>query len=400
MDTVICGPTAYQYWRIPPIVHLLCAAPEDYPVLRKIIGLEELRGFRSDLDSRSPFTASCGGPAWRNVREESKTLRESHRFLSSFANYPVDILVHDRNATCPTGILNPWLWTHDLPHGSTTQIVDDLYVTTPAFTLLQLASKASLAQTVMLASELCGSYAVYEAPAPIASQLNKLALRGRLRSFGGWTPCLSESGQVTNLWKREPLLTPGQIMSLAEEASPCRGCNTLRQAAELVVPMAASPFETQAGILLGFSRRRGGEGFAGFTHNERVELSRAAKLVADRGCCYCDLYWPDGLDIECQSAQYHDNSGSYLSDADRSAALELMGVKVLPLTFKQVKDERRFDAFSKAVAHALGVEPRPKTTRQLAAAETLRSEVLVDWNSLPFMAIAKPKNRKSRKSMS
>ena len=400
MDTVICGPTAYRYWRIPPIVHLLCAAPEDYPVLRAIIGLEELRGFRNDLDSRSPFTAACSGKAWRNVREESKTLRESHRFLSSFANYPVDVLVHDRNATCPTGILTPWLWTRDLPYEATTQIVDDLYVTTPAFTLLQLASKASLAQTVMLAGELCGSYAVYDAPPPIANQLNKLAACGRLHNFAGWSPCLSESGQVTNLWKRPPLLTPGQILSLADEASPCRGCRTLRQAAELVVPLAASPFETQAGILLGFSRRRGGEGFGGFTHNERVELSRAAKLIADRGCCYCDLYWPDGLDIECQSAQYHDGSGAYLSDADRSAALELMGVKVLPLTFKQLKDERRFEAFSKAVAHALGTDPQPKTAKELAVAEQLRSEVLVDWNLLPSAAVSKPAKRKSRKSMS
>lgn len=369
-------------------------------MLRNIIGLEELRAFRSDLDSRSPFTSSCSGPAWRNVREESKTLRESHRFLSSFATYPVDILVHDRNATCPTGLLNPWLWTRDLPFESSTQIVDDLYVTTPAFTLLQLASKASLTQTVMLASELCGSYAVYKAPAPIASQLNKLALRGRLRRLGGWSPCVSESGQLTNLWKRPPLLNPSQLFSLAEEASPCQGCRTLRQASELVVPMAASPFETQTGILLGFSRRRGGEGFAGFTHNERVQLNRAAKLIADRGCCYCDLYWPDGLDIECQSGEYHDNAGSYLSDADRSAALELMGVKVLPLTFKQLNDERRFEAFSEAVAHARGMEPHAKTAREIAATEELRSEVLVDWYSLPFKAISKPAKRNSRKSMS
>ncbi len=385
MDTVICGPIAYQYWRTPPIVQLLCAAPEDHPALRKIIGQEELRAFRNDLDSRSLFTSSCSGRAWRNVREESQTLRESHRFLASFARYPVDVLVHDRRRTCPTGLLTPWLWTRELPFESTTQIVDDLYVTTPAFSMLQIASKATLVRTVLLASELCGSYAVYDAPAPIGDQLNKLASNGHLWSFGGWSPCLSANGKVTSLWTRPPLLTPNDLVALAEEASPCRGCAVLKKAAGLVVPAAASPFETQAGVLLGFSRRRGGEGFAGLTHNERVDLSRAARLIAGRGYCSCDLYWPDGLDIECQSEQYHDNMDSYLSDADRSAALELMGVKVLPLTYKQLKDEDRFAAFCAAVAHARGTDPKPKTAVELAATQNLRSEVLTDWAALPYI---------------
>lgn len=107
--------------------------------------------------------------------------------------------------------------------------------------------------------------------------------------------------------------------------------------------------------------------------------------MAQRGYCSCDLYWPDGLDIECQSAQHHDNEGSFLSDADRSAALELMGVKVLPLTYAQLKDEDRFAAFSAAVAHARGIKVAPKTGAQAKAAENLRAEVMVDWATLPFL---------------
>ncbi len=385
MDTVICGPTAYQYWRVPPIVHLLAAAPEDYPPLRRIIRATELRGFRADLDERSPFTTACTGPAWRNTREETKTLKDSYRFLSPFADFPIDLLVYDRNKTRESNLTTPWLWSKELPYGATTQIVDDLWVTTPAFTLLQLASKKSLVATVLMASELCGTYSVYTPPAPVEAQLNKLAARGQLLPYGGWRPCLSANGQVTDLWQRPPLVTPQDLASIAADVAPHRGCKVLAQAAELVVPMAASPFETQAGILLGFSRRRGGEGHSGFSHNERVDLSREARLIADRGFCSCDLYWPEGLDVECQSAQYHDNQGSYLSDSDRSAALELMGIKVLPLTSKQLADEDRFAAFSSAVAHARGVELRPKTATQVKAAAVLRQEVMTDWDNLPFL---------------
>lgn len=385
MDTVLCGSTAYQYWRTPPIVHLLAAAPEDHPALRFLIDSDELQAFRALLDSRTQFACGCVGPAWRNVREESKTIREYHRFLAPFAELPVDILVYDSRDRRASSIVEPWLWSVDMPFGSMTNIVDDLYVTSPAFTLLQLASKTGLVRTVLLASELCGTYAVYQPPAPVAELLNKLAVRGKLRSFGGWKPGIDANGQLTGLWSRDPLLTPQDLLEIADVASPQRGCKRLCQAAELVMPMAASPFETQAGILLGFSRRRGGEGYTGCAHNVRVDLSRDAKLVAQRGYCSCDLYWPDGLDIECQSAQHHDNEGSFLSDADRSAALELMGVKVLPLTYAQLKDEDRFAAFSAAVAHARGIKLAPKTAAQAKAAENLRAEVMVDWATLPFL---------------
>ncbi len=318
------------------------------------------------------------------MRDESQVLRESHRFLSSFAAFPIDLLVTKRNKTRESGLVTPWLWSGEMPFGATEPIVDELRVTSPALTLLQLAARAGLVRTVLMASELCGTYSVYVPPAPIEAQLNRLAARGRLREFGQWRPCFSANGQVTSLWQRPALTTPQELAALAAEVAPRRGCKVLAQAAELCIPGAASPFETQAGILLGFSRRRGGEGFAGLTHNERVDLSREARLIADRAYCSCDLYWPEGLDVECQSAQYHDNQGSFLSDSDRSAALELMGVKVLPLTAKQLHDEDRFAAFSSAVAHALGVEPRPKTPAQVKAAAALREEVLTDWAALPF----------------
>lgn len=383
MDAVICGTTAYQYWRTPPIARLLACAPEDHPALRGIIDPEHLRGFRADLARSDELAVSR--TTWRNVNEESKTLHEYWGFLAHFGAFPIDVLESDRNACNSSSLKRPWLWTADLPYGSTTTIVDELRVTSPAFTLLQLASKASLVRTVLLTSELCGTYSVYSPPAPVAKVLAQLASRGKLRAFGGWRPAIGPDGELTGLWSRDPLVTPQDLLKIADAASPQAGCKRLREAAGLVMPMAASPFETQAGILLGFSRNRGGEGYTGCAHNERIDLRRDARLVAQRDCCYCDLYWPDGLDVECQSAQHHTSALSYLSDADRSAALELMGIKVLPLTFAQLADKQRFSAFSSAVAHALGIREKPRTARQAQAARILRSEVMVDWASLPFV---------------
>lgn len=383
METVVCGPTAYRYWRTPPIVHLLASAPEDHPSLRGIIDPEELRAFRADLLTQTRFGRGCTGPAWRNVSRHSKRIREYAAFLAPFADYPVDVLVHDAKKRCSSNLIRPWLWTQDLPYCATTAVVDELSVTTPAFTLLQLASRSSLGRTLLLASEVCGSYATYYPPVPAKILLQKLIDRGELREFGGWRPSLSADRRLTDLWSRDPLTTPRELAEMAAAASTLRGCATLRRASELVVPLAASPFETRAGLLLGLSRRLGGAGFEGYAHNEKVELSQEARLIADRSYCSCDIYWPDGLDVECQSARHHGNGASLLSDSDRSTALELMGVRVLPLTYKQLADEPRFNAFASAVAHALGIKQRPKSAAEIQAAKQLRAEVMCDFGTLP-----------------
>ena len=270
-----------------------------------------------------------------------------------------------------------------MPMGATRQIDEDLSVTSPAFTMLQLARFASLQRMALLASELCGTYAVYQAPAPIALQLQKMHDRGRLPEIDGWRPCLSAEGKITSLWSRPPLVDPHDLADMAAQSESANGRKRLLRVAELVKPLAASPFETQAGMLLGLPRSFGGAGLGGFTHNEKVDLTADGRLLAQRGCCYCDLYWPDGLDVECQSAQFHDNAESHLSDSERATALSLVGVKVLPLTFAQMEDSKRFAAFVLAAERALGRRHVVLSEAQKMAARSLREEIFTDWWGLP-----------------
>lgn len=384
MDTAICGSSAFQYWRTPPIVELLAAGPSDYPGLCRFIDEDSLLGFRNDLISSLPLPRACAeGPAWRHAGPMLKTIREYQLLLAPAADLPLKVMIDDPKDRRTAGVIKTMLWKGDLPHCSTQQIVEDLEVTTPAFTMLQLAHEASLTETVLMASELCGSYAVFHAPPVIARQLQSMIDHRRLPELDGWRPCLSAEGKLTDLWSRPALLEPNDLVDMAERSDSRNGKAALLKAAELVKPGAASPFETQAGVLLGFPKRLGGEGLGGFAHNEKVSLTPDARLLAQRECCYCDLYWPDGVDVECQSAQYHDTEGGFLSDSDRTAALKLVGVEVLPLTYAQMRDEGRFDAFILAVEQALGRKPRPKTSRQATASRELRDEVFVDWWRLP-----------------
>ena len=63
----------------------------------------------------------------------------------------------------------------------------------------------------------------------------------------------------------------------------------------------------------------------------------------------------------------------------------MMGVEFVQLTYAQLADALRFSAFSQFLAGKLGVASREKTERELKAQAELRSEVLVDWESLPFV---------------
>ena len=384
METLISGSTAYQFWRTPPIVALLAAGPSDESVLKRLMSEDELVAFRMDLLEQLPLLKACSSPK-SHIGDSFKAIRSVSALLAPSAELPLQVLVDDPRLRRPSCLLRPSVCSSELPAGFTRALNDDASIASPELALLQLASKASLAQTVLMASELCGGFAVYRAPAPIAAKLQELIGSGRLPSIDGWEPCLTSNGRICELWKRPPLTTPNELLHLAELSDSRLGANRLRKAAELVKPDAASPFEVQTGIMLGFSRRLGGEGFGNFTHNEKAELSRDAKLLAGRSYCSCDLFWPDGLDVECQSVQFHDSSDSFISDSNRTAALSLMGIQVLPLTFEQLKQPDNFDAFSNAVAKALGRKRKPKSALQIEAARRLRDEVFCNWWTLPYL---------------
>ena len=384
MDVTVCGTTAYQYWRTPPIVRLLAVATEADDLLSKYVSEAELTAFRADMVERLPFARACAVPR-RTQGNDLRIVREACPLLAPSTDGPVELLAQVPEQRHITELTRYSLWQSPLPFGSVRQVASDLNVTSPSFTLLQLASRASLVRMVLLASEFCGDYAVYKAPQHVAGLLQRMAERDRLPVVDGWRPCLGPGKKVGDLWSRPSLVSPGELEDILSDAEFRRGRKTMTDALALLKPHAASPFETQAGVLLGFSRRRGGEGYGDFTFNEKIELSSSAKLLAQRGHCVCDLYWGDGLDVECQSTMFHEDGVSFLSDSDRTAALRVEGIDVLPLTYAQMRDPDRFKAFSYAAARALGRPWRDKTPVQKAATQRLREEVLVNWDELPFV---------------
>lgn len=386
MEAIIADASAFQFLRTPPIVQLFAAGPDDHPALLRLVSESQLVDLRAQLLTTLPLNRVCVDKTacWKTAGETSRALRSAHPLLAVSSDGPIDVVVNRLSVPHSSEIVRSRRWTAEIPPGETLPITDDIRITSPAFTLYQLASHLPLMRVVLLASELCGQFSVYMPPTPIASLLERLHREGYNLRVDGWSPGFQQNGRLSGTWQHEPYTDPGELIALANKSDAPRGRGRLIEAAGLVNPNAASPFEVRAGLLLGLSRKRGGEGYKGLVHNEKVVLTRDARLLAQRECCYCDIFFSQGLDIECQSRVHHDNARSFLSDSDRSAALDAMGITVYQATYPQIKERGRFEVLSRTVAGHLGVPYKAKTAWMKEAECKLRNELFVPWEELPF----------------
>ena len=392
MESILCDISALLFWRVPPIVRLLALGAAGEEPLCHLVDPGYLDRLRRDLVEGTNLADLLSGPAsWRaHLGAGAEPLLSVAPLLATFAEAPVDVLVAEPADRRPSFIARPRVWTGTLPDEGLFRPAPGLAVVSPALALQQVAARASLERTVALASELCGTFSVYRPPQPLTNLLQRLLDVGRLLPYGGWSAAADNNGQLTGLWTRPPLTTPAELKRQAVESGTSRGRARLEQAAELVRPGAASPLEAQAGMLLGLSRRRGGEGLGAFEHNRRVALALAAARIAGRRTCFCDLFYREatnpelaGIDVECQSSAHHFGLKSSASDANRATALQLMGIEVVQLTYAQLADPARFKIFSAFLSELLGLPYREKTEAQLAAQARLRAEILTDWERLP-----------------
>lgn len=391
MGAVICDSSALRYWRTPPLVRALAAEDPQAGGFPGVT-LSELREVQVGVAREREIwrEVALAAPRGRPVTSEAvEGIAWGLDRLAPSLACPVDVLVDRPGQRRPSALVSPRVWSGPVPDGALERIGDDLWVTSPAFTLLQLATRLSLPRLAMVASELCGTFSAYECPDAVRELLERLREEGRLARFGSWAPSFGRDGRLSELWSRPPLVTPDELARFAgsPELRGVRGRRRLAEAARLVVPGAASPLEVRTAVLLGWPRELGGEGLSGFSHNARVELRGEARRVARRSVCYCDLYWPGGerggaLDLECQSGEFHASEASLLSDADRSTALKLMGVEVVEVTWATLSHEASLDALAGLVAEKVGGDRGPCPPDFGTRRAGLREEVLGSWGEL------------------
>lgn len=346
MDRYFSGITALRYLRTPPQVLAL------YPPLAE------------------PYQDS------NHMKLASSPL------IEDILHTPLDCTVFHANKRRSSKYYRYHLSNTDLPFGCFRPCNHGCYVASPPYALLTSAAFLTETQLLMLAFEFCGTYSVYSPRTRTEKLLQDAYAKRAINPTDGWNRVCSATGKASNLWKREPLTTPDELLAFCTEARGLAGAKRLRRVASLVTGVCASPFEAQASILLGLPRRLGGQGYH-FNNNHRIELTTSAQAIYPHTCCYADIFFEatdehPALDIECQGRSVHDNEAASISDSNRIAALQSMGIEVIPLTFGQFYDADRFCAILDLIATKLDTSIKPKTERQLSIETNRRHDVLVD----------------------
>ena len=238
----------------------------------------------------------------------------------------------------------------------------------------------------MACYEMCGSFAVFKPCERTQQQLDEAISLKLIPPNCGWERVVDTKGNGTNLWNRTPLLSAADIAAFTKQAAGLRGVKQLRWAAEHMTGQTASPFEVQTSMLVSLPRNEGGMGI-NIANNVRIPLSDAARSLYDKTCCYADIFIESNIDsmgviLECQGRSAHDSEAASLSDAERTTALTSMGYDVIQITYEQIKDTKSFNNIAELIHKKAGLPYIPKTDQERTAAETLRRELLVNWDEL------------------
>ncbi|MBE6468679.1 MAG: hypothetical protein E7001_01620 [Coriobacteriaceae bacterium] len=355
MERILCGASAFQYHRIPPLIREMLPGPE---CLGTPIGREALMQF-GVLDVK-------GG--------------------AGLFSSPLHILTERRGACSGIqGVKGHFL--PELPGWDPFGPQHEELSVSPLLALATMARSLSVPQLCMAMYELCGTFTVFSAPACLDGMIDEISSAGGGRCHDDWKPVRDASGRPTALWRRPALLDVSDLERASSMIEGMHGCKKFKRAASLVRGVAASPFEVQAAMLLSFPRSLGGAGINPVQLNVPIQLTRAAQRISGKSLCYGDIVLePRGqgqtVVVECQSALIHDRAESYLSDAGRTTALESMGYNVVLLTSRQLYQRQTWDEVVRHIARGVGARLAPKGRAYLEREQELRRQILIDWATL------------------
>lgn len=319
MNTFLSHDTALAYWRL----HFpLDSEPE--PAAR-VSGAEGC--------------ASCKADVLGSIPEEF-----------AISGKPVDVLIlDDRQRRRSSGVICH-LWQTKIPKDAFVR-VRGVYISSPEFTFLQMASKLPLEQLIALGCELCGQYVLLPENVTHPSSIDEMPKR------------------------LYPLTNTDRIAALIATVGKAKGKDKAIRALKYVVEGSRSPMETMVYMLLCLPVMLGGYGLPKPELNATIPLDDEAKVIARRRHCEGDLCWPDDcLDIEYHG-EVHVGAVQMKSDVGRELGIEHMGWRVITITSPQVFDPEQFDVVAKEAAKRIRKRLRKPTGNAAIQQNALRYEL-------------------------
>ncbi len=274
-------------------------------------------------------------------------------------NRPLEVLVRNSSQRSRSKAVVARVWSKPIVRTAFRKVSKEVYVSSPEFMFLQLATRLDLPELVALGMELCGTYRRYV----------EVPLLGT-----------NETGYTT-VYHQKPLSTPKRLSGFLTSMGSCPGQRRALQSLSYMLPNSASPMETALYLLLCLPRRLGGYALPKPVLNPPIVLSRAGRRHTLRSSAKPDLYWKDShLDLEYNSNEFHDENQRAI-DSMRRKALESMKVEVVELTKEELFSTELFHATVLRIARHLGKQLRPQGEGDFVVKRAaLRERLLVEDN--------------------
>lgn len=351
MKEVLCDITALRYHRTPPQALLLCP------------------------------------PMSRVESDRRRDRLRSNPMATELLGLPLYLLVTSRNERACGATVRQRLFLGELPTGAIVEGLHGYDVASPLMTVFTVSRRLSDLATLMLLSELCGSFSLCSLPERLERALENVAVEHPQLTSMKWERCPVTDKDEASLWRRPRLVSPEGLQRFCREIAPYRGGKRFGNIAQHVVQNAASPFEVEAALLIGLPRNMGGEGMRIKGMNVKIVLSERVKRLVDSEAVYADILLEsaDGdiqVVLECQGKGTHGERGVNDSDAVRMTALQSMGYTVYLLTHDLISDEAKFSVTFKSICRDLDAPYYPKTPDEEEAERKLRGELFISWEKL------------------
>lgn len=282
----------------------------------------------------------------RHCAASKKALSELDLSLLANARQPFDVLISSPNELRRWPKVRCHKCPSELPTHSFIEIARDVYLASPELSFVLYAQNHTLAQTIVLGSRYCGTFAL-------------------------------DASSPTGTRERKPIATPDGLRTYARSCYRLAGGKKAQRAAELIIPGSASPMESACSLVFYLSTRLGGYGFKDPCLNYVCPLDEKEQLMTGKSFLRFDVYWPDyDFGLEYQGKQSHSESQNIADDIARQLAAEHHG-KTLQMVTKQqfTNTEQRLFLAQKVAQHIGEHVPAGKTF--LERNETLIKELFV-----------------------
>ena len=229
----------------------------------------------------------------------------------------------------------------------------NIFISSPELTFIQMASVLSLDELVCFGNELCSTYVRDE------------------YSPKGFTD-------------RPPVTSKKELTRFVTKLGPSDGKKNASRAIRYISDGTASPAESELAAHLALSKMLGGAGFSSFECNKGFVVPGNLRHLSNQLAVTPDICWPGKkVAIEYDSNDFHTGAERITRDSTRRNTLIALGFTVLSITRGQTRNAHTQLMEDQKISRALGI--RWRTSDPYYEAKMNQS-----WQRLEKWTLTKP----------